>query len=79
MSDNFRREYHVNAEGRLFAVDSWDGPDGTRIERRTSDMSEEDMQVDRADIEMAYLEHENEQASRQRRRRKGVMSETVPD
>lgn len=62
-TDNFRREYCVNAEGGLFAIDSWDGPDGARVERRTTDISEEDALADRAEIEWAYLEYENELAT----------------
>lgn len=70
MSDNFRRRYHVNAAGGLYAVDSWDSPDGRRIERRTTDISEEDALADRCEIETAYLEYENEQAAEERRRRR---------
>lgn len=66
-ADNFRREYHVNHDGGLFAVDSWDTTDGTRVERRTTDISEEDALADRDDIELAYVLHECEQVAEARR------------
>jgi hypothetical protein len=68
MATDFRRTYHVNAEGGLYAVDSWTTPGGERIERRTTDITEEDARADRRDIEMAYLDHENEQAEQERQR-----------
>lgn len=64
--DDFRREYHVNNDGELYALDSWTTPGGERVTRRTTDISDEDYQIDREDIKLAYLEYHTELAARRR-------------
>lgn len=54
---DFKRVYHVNNEGRLYAVDTWTTDGGAQCSARTTDIYEEDLLTDRDEIDRVYADH----------------------